>query len=142
MIKIILLTLVLMIPTEQPKTELKAMDEFFDRLLQNATPIDKQCLKYEDCPKWNGNPDTKVYYDLMKLKNGSGIIAKSDFNWNVHLYLCHQNKLLDSINGEGAFESLALISAKDGMIPCPIDNNPHWDYDWENHILNARAEKA
>ena len=78
----------------------------------------------------------------MKLKNGSGIIAKSDFNWNVHLYLCHQNKLLDSINGEGAFERLALISAKDGMIPCPIDNNPHLDYDWENHILNARAEKA
>jgi len=142
MIKIILLTLVLMIPTEQPKTELKAMDEFFDRLLQNATPIDKQCLKYEDCPKWNGNPDTKVYYDLMKLKNGSGIIAKSDFNWNVHLYLCHQNKLLDSINGEGAFERLALISAKDGMIPCPIGVHPDWDYDWESHILNARAEKA
>ena len=142
MIKVLLLGLVLIAGTQQPKTELKAMDEFFDRLLQNATPIDKQCLKYEDCPKWNGNPDTKVYYDLMKLKNGSGIIAKSDFNWNVHLYLCHQNKLLDSINGEGAFERLALISAKDGMIPCPIDNNPHWDYDWENHILNARAEKA
>ena len=101
-----------------------------------------RCLKYEDCPEWDGNPDTKVYFDLMKLDNGSGIIAKSDFNWNVHLYSCHQNKLLDSINGEGAFERLALISAKDGMIPCPIDNNPHWDYDWENHILNARAEKA
>ncbi len=142
MIKIILLSLVLMTPTETPKTELKAMDEFFDRLLQNATPIDKQCLKYEDCPKWSGNPDTKVYYDLMKLKNGSGIIAKSDFNWNVHLYLCHQNKLLDSINGEGAFERLALISAKDGMIPCPIGVHPDWDYDWESHILNARAEKA
>ena len=103
---------------------------------------DKRCLKYEDCPEWDGDPDTKVYYDLMKLDNGSGIIAKSDFNWNVHLYLCHQNKLLDSINGEGAFERLAIISAKDGMIPCPIDNNPHWTYDWESHILKFRAEQV
>ena len=126
-------------------------DEAFDRYGQDVGMMDydgvnpgndKQCLRYEDCPEWDGDPDTKVYYDLMKLDNGSGIIAKSDFNWNVHLYLCHQNKLLDSINGEGAFERLAIISAKDGMIPCPIDNNPHWDYDWENHILNARAEKA
>ena len=101
---------------------------------------DKRCLSYKECPEWDGNPDTKVYYDLMKLKNGTGVIAKSDFNWNVHLYTCHQNKLLDSINGEGAFERLAIISAKDGMIPCPIDNNPHWNYDWENHILKARAE--
>ena len=103
---------------------------------------DKRCLKYEDCPEWDGDPDTKVYYDLMKLDNGSGIIAKSDFNWNVHLYTCHQNKLLDSINGEGAFEKLAILSAKDGMIPCPIGVHPDWDYDWESHILNARAEKA
>ena len=99
---------------------------------------DKQCLKYEDCPEWDGNPDTKVYYDLMKLDNGSGVIAKSDFNWNVHLYLCHQNKLLDSINGEGAFERLAILSAKDGMIPCPIGDNPHWSYDWESHILEQK----
>ena len=78
----------------------------------------------------------------MKLKNGSGTIAKSDFNWNVHLYLCHQNELLDSINGKGSFEKRAIQSAKDGWIPCPIGVNPHWDYDWENHILMARAEKA
>ena len=102
---------------------------------------DKQCLSYEECPEWDGNPDTKVYYDLMKLKNGTGVIAKSDFNWNVHLYLCHQNKLLDSINGEGAFERLATISAKDGMIPCPIDNNPHWSYDWEEHIIKFKDTK-
>ena len=103
---------------------------------------DKQCLKYEDCPVWDGNPDTKVYYDLMKLDNGTGVIAKSDFNWNVHLYTCHQNKLLDSINGEGAFERLATISAKDGMIPCPINvNNPHWSYDWEEHIIKFRDTK-
>ena len=99
---------------------------------------DKRCLKYEDCPVWDGDPDTKVYYDLMKLKNGTGIIAKSDFNWNVHLYTCHQNKLLDSINGEGAFERLAILSAKDGMIPCPIGDNPHWSYDWESHILDQK----
>jgi hypothetical protein len=42
MIKIILLSLVLMTPTETPKTELKAMDQFFDRLLQNATPIEQE----------------------------------------------------------------------------------------------------
>ena len=103
---------------------------------------DKQCLKYEDCPEWDGDSDTKVYYDLMKLKNGSGVIAKSDFNWNVHLYSCNQNKLLDSINGEGAFERLAILSADDGMIPCPINVNPHWSYDWEKHILDARLELA
>ena len=100
--------------------------------------LDKQCLKYEDCPVWDGDLDTKVYYDLMKLNNGTGVIAKSDFNWNVHLYTCHQNKLLDSINGEGAFERLAILSAKDGMIPCPIDTNPHWSYDWELHLLKAK----
>ncbi len=102
---------------------------------------DKQCLKYEDCPEWDGNSDTKVYYDLMKLNNGTGVIAKSDFNWNVHLYTCHQNKLLDSINGEGAFEKLAILSAKDGMIPCPIDTNPHWSYDWELHLLKAKLKR-
>jgi hypothetical protein len=102
---------------------------------------DKRCLKYEDCPEWDGNPETKVYYDLMKLDNGSGVIAKSDFNWNVHLYTCHQNKLLDSINGEGAFEKLAILSAKDGMIPCPIDTNPHWSYDWELHLLKAKLKR-
>ena len=74
----------------------------------------------------------------MKLDNGSGIKAKSDFNWNVHLYLCHQNKLLDSINGKGSFEIRAIQSAKDGMIPCPIGDNPHWSYDWESHILKAK----
>jgi hypothetical protein len=103
---------------------------------------DKQCLKYEDCPEWDGDPDTKVYYDLMKLKNGTGIIAKSDFNWNVHLYTCHQNKLLDSINGEGAFERLAILSAKDGMIPCPIGDNPHWSYDWESHIMDQKSRQV
>ena len=102
---------------------------------------DKQCLSYEECPVWNGDPDTKVYYDLMKLENGSGIIAKSDFNWQVHLYTCQQNKLLDSINGEGHFEKLAILSAKDGMIPCPIGDNPHWDYDWEEHIIKFRGSK-
>ena len=100
-----------------------------------------ECLKYEDCPEWDGNADTKVYYDLMKLKNGTGVIAKSDFNWNVHLYSCHQNELLDSINGEGAFERLAILSAKDGMVPCPIGVNPHWSYDWELHILKARLKR-
>ena len=110
-------------------------DEAFDRYGQDVGMMDydgvnpgndKQCLRYEDCPEWDGDPDTKVYYDLMKLDNGSGIIAKSDFNWNVHLYLCHQNKLLDSINGKGSFEIRAIQSAKDGMIPCPIGDNPHW----------------
>jgi len=104
--------------------------------------FDKQCLKYEDCPEWDGNPDTKIYYDLMKLPNGSGVIAKSDFNWNVHLYLCHQNKLLDSINGEGSFEKRAIQSAKDGWIPCPINANPNWTYDWESHILKAQSKQV
>ena len=122
-------------------------DEAFDRYGQDVGMMDydgvnpgndKQCLRYEDCPEWDGDPDTKVYYDLMKLDNGSGIIAKSDFNWNVHLYLCHQNKLLDSINGKGSFEIRAIQSAKDGMIPCPIGDNPHWSYDWESHILEQK----
>ena len=103
--------------------------------------LDKLCLKYEDCPVWDGDLDTKVYYDLMKLNNGTGVIAKSDFNWNVHLYLCHQNKLLDSINGEGAFERLAILSADDGMIPCPINVNPHWSYDWESHMIKVKLNR-
>jgi hypothetical protein len=132
-------------------TQLKAdtLEPTFDRYGQDAgmgmdydgrnPGNDKiECLKYEDCPEWDGNAETKIYYDLMKLKNGTGIIAKSDFNWNVHLYSCHQNKLLDSINGEGAFERLAIISAKNGMVPCPIGVNPHWSYDWESHILKAQ----
>ena len=99
---------------------------------------DKRCLKYEDCPEWDGDPDTKVFYDLMKGANGTGKV-ETDFNWNLHVYLCHQNKLLDSINGEGAFEKLAILSAEDGMIPCPINiNNPNWDYDWESHILDQK----
>ena len=125
-------------------------DEVFDRYGQDAGMMDydgrnpgddKMGLKYEDCPEWDGNPDTKVYYDLMKLNNGTGVIAKSDFNWNVHLYTCHINKELDSINGEGAFERLAILSAKNGMIPCPINVNPHWTYDWELHILKARLTR-
>jgi len=102
---------------------------------------DKRCLKYEDCPEWDGNPDTKVYFDLMKLDNGSGIIAKSDFNWQVHLYSCHINEMLDSINGEGSFEKRAIASAKAGMVPCPIGVNPHWSYDWELHLLKAKLKR-
>jgi hypothetical protein len=101
-----------------------------------------QCLSYEECPVWDGDPDTKIWYDLMKGANGTGKV-ETDFNWNVHLYLCHQNKLLDSINGEGAFERLAILSAEDGMIPCPINvNNPNWDYDWESHILDQKSRQA
>ena len=103
---------------------------------------DKQCLSYKECPEWDGNPDTKVFYDLMKLPNGTGKV-ETDFNWNVHIYLCHQNKLLDSINGEGSFEKRAIQSAKDGMIPCPIVfPNPHWTYDWESHILDAQSKQV
>ena len=102
---------------------------------------DKQCLSYKECPKWDGNPDTKVFYDLMKLPNGTGKV-ETDFNWNVHIYLCHQNKLLDSINGEGSFEKRAIQSAKDGWIPCPINVNPNWTYDWESHILEAQSKQV
>jgi hypothetical protein len=102
----------------------------------------RQCLSIEECPVWDGDPDTKVFYDLMKGANGTGKV-KTDFNWNLHVYLCHQNKLLDSINGEGAFERLAILSAEDGMIPCPIDvDNPHWSYDWESHILKAQSKQV
>ena len=102
---------------------------------------DKQCLIYKDCPEWDGDPDTKVFYDLMKGANGTDKV-ETDFNWNVHLYLCHQNKLLDSINGEGAFEKLAILSAEDGMIPCPIGDNPHWSYDWESHIIDQKSRQV
>ncbi len=102
---------------------------------------DKQCLSYAECPEWNGDPDTKVYYDLMKGQNGTGKV-ETDFNWNLHLYTCQTNKNLDRINGEGSFEKRAIESAKDGWIPCPINVNPHWAYDWESHILKFRAEQV
>jgi len=130
--------------------DVKTYDETFDQYGQdvgmdydgvNPGNDKRLCLKYEDCPEWDGNPDTKVYYDLMKLKNGTGIIPKSDFNWNVHLYSCNQNELLDSINGKGSFEKRAIQSAKDGWIPCPIGVNPHWSYDWELHILKAKLKR-
>ena len=101
---------------------------------------DKRCLSYKECPEWDGNPDTKVFYDLMKLPNGTGLV-QTDFNWNLHVYLCHINKELDSINGEGSFEKRAIQSAKDGMIPCPIGVNPNWTYDWELHILKAKLKR-
>ena len=106
--------------TQLKAQELNAVGEFFDVLGsgdadtlmdsdQRNPGNDKiRCLKYEDCPDWDGNPDTKVYFDLMKLDNGSGIIAKSDFNWQVHLYSCHLNEMLDSINGKGSFEKRAI----------------------------------
>jgi hypothetical protein len=97
-----------------------------------------QCLSYEQCPEWDGNPDTKVFYDLMKEPNGTGIV-ETDFNYNLHVYLCIVNKELDSINGEGAFEKRAIQSAKDGWIPCPIGVHPNWDYDWESHILDSNS---
>ena len=101
-----------------------------------------QCLSYKECPEWDGNPDTKVFYDLMKLPNGTGKV-ETDFNWNLHVYLCRINKELDSINGEGSFEKRAIQSAKDGMIPCPIVfGNPHWTYDWESHILKAQSKQV
>jgi hypothetical protein len=114
---------------QQPRQEieLKALDEFFKRLGQNS----------EKVVNW----DTKVYYDLIWKPEGKEYKVETDFNYQVHIYLCHQNKLLDSINGEGAFERLALISAKDGMIPCPIGVHPDWDYDWEEHIIKFKNTK-
>jgi len=114
---------------QQPRQEieLKALDEFFKRLGQNS----------EKVVNW----DTKVYYDLIWKPEGKEYKVETDFNYQVHIYLCHQNKLLDSINGEGAFERLALISAKDGMIPCPIGVHPDWDYDWEEHIIKFKDTK-
>ena len=100
-----------------------------------------QCLSYAECPEWDGNPDTKIWYDLMEGSNGTGKV-ETDFNWNVHIYLCYINKNLDSINGEGAFERLAILSAEDGMIPCPINVNPHWSYDWESHILDQKSRQV
>ena len=101
----------------------------------------RQCLSIEECPEWDGNPDTKVFYDLNKGLNGTGKV-ETDFNWNVHVYLCYINKDLDSINGEGSFEIRAIQSATDGWIPCPINVNPNWTYDWESHILKARSEQV
>jgi hypothetical protein len=74
----------------------------------------------------------------MKEPNGTGIVD-TDFNYNLHVYLCIVNKELDSINGEGAFEKRAIQSAKDGWIPCPIGVHPNWDYDWESHILDSNS---
>ena len=124
-------------PYGQQPTIMQGMD--YDGV--NPGNDKNRCLKYEDCPVWDGDPDTKIYYDLMKLPNGKGIIAKSDFNWQVHLYTCQQNELLDSINGKGTFEILAMASAEDGMIPCPVGITPHWGYDWESHILRANLKR-
>ena len=100
---------------------------------------DKRCLSYADCPEWNGDPTTKVFYDLMGGKNGTGIV-ETDFNYNLHVYLCYINRDLDIINGEGSFEKRAIQSANNGMIPCPIGVHPSWDYDWETHILEAQMK--
>ena len=124
-------------PYGQQPTMMQGMD--YDGV--NPGNDKNRCLKYEDCPEWDGDADTKVYYDLMKLENGSGIIPKSDFNWNVHLYSCNQNELLDRINGKGTFEILAKASAEDGWVPCPIGVNPHWSYDWETHLLKAKFKR-
>ena len=60
--------------------------------------MDKQCLSYKECPEWDGNPDTKIFYHLMKEPNGTRKV-ETDFNWNLHVYLCYINKELDSIKG-------------------------------------------
>jgi len=128
----------------QAQAQIELLDEYGREVGMDYDGVnpgnDKQCLSYKECPEWDGNPDTKVFYDLMKLPNGTGKV-ETDFNWNLHVYLCHINKELDSINGEGSFEKRAIQSAKDGMIPCPINVNPNWTYDWESHILEAQ-EKA
>jgi len=41
-----------------------------------------------------------------------------------------------------SFEKRAIQSAKDGMIPCPINVNPNWTYDWESHILKAQSKQV
>jgi|GEM_PF-6490717 len=117
--------------TQQPKQkiELKALDEFFDRLLQNSEKVEKM--------DWQ----TKVYYDLIWKPEGKEYKVETDFNYQVHIYLCHRNREYDSINGKGHFEKLAILSAKDGMIPCPIGVHPDWDYDWEEHIIKFRDTK-
>ena len=130
----------------QAQAQIELLDEYGREVGMDYDGVnpgnDKQCLSYKECPEWDGNPDTKVFYDLMKLPNGTGKV-ETDFNWNLHVYLCHINKELDSINGEGSFEKRAIQSAKDGMIPCPIVfPNPHWTYDWESHILDARSKQV
>ena len=114
---------------QQPRQEieLKALDEFFKRLGQNS----------EKVVNW----DTKVYYDLIWKPKGKEYKVETDFNYQVHIYLCHRNREYDSINGKGHFEKLAILSAKDGMIPCPIGVHPDWDYDWEEHIIKFRDTK-
>ena len=134
------------------QTDAELLEDALDKYGQEASygmdydgvnpGMDKQCLSYKECPEWDGNPDTKIFYDLMKLPNGTGKV-ETDFNWNLHVYLCRINKELDSINGEGSFEKRAIQSAKDGMIPCPIVFvNPHWTYDWESHILKAQSKQV
>ena len=39
--------------------------------------MDKQCLSYKECPEWDGNPDTKVFYDLNKGSNGTGKVENA-----------------------------------------------------------------
>jgi hypothetical protein len=114
---------------QQPRQEieLKALDEFFKRLGQNS----------EKVVNW----DTKVYYDLIWKPEGKEYKVETDFNYQVHIYLCHRNREYDSINGKGHFEKLAILSAKDGMIPCPIGVHPDWDYDWEEHIIKFKDTK-
>ena len=121
----------LLVSCTQPQQEikLKALDNFFDRLLQNSEKVEKI--------DWQ----TKVYYDLIWKPEGKVYKVETDFNYQVHIYLCHRNREYDTINGKGHFEKLALISAKDGMIPCPIGVNPHWEYDWEEHIIKFRDTK-
>jgi len=129
----------------QAQAQIELLDEYGREVGMDYDGVnpgnDKQCLSYKECPEWDGNPDTKVFYDLMKLPNGTGKV-ETDFNWNLHVYLCHINKELDSINGEGSFEKRAIQSAKDGMIPCPINVNPNWTYDWESHILDAQSKQV
>ena len=121
----------LLVSCTQPQQEikLKALDNFFDRLLQNSEKVEKM--------DWQ----TKVYYDLIWKPEGKVYKVETDFNYQVHIYLCHMNRDYDSINGKGSFERIALISAKKGMIPCPIGVHPDWDYDWEEHIIKFRDTK-
>ena len=116
---------------QQPKQEieLKALDEFWKKLGRESTT--------EKVINW----DTKVYYDLIWKPKGKEYKVETDFNYQVHIYLCHRNREYDSINGKGHFEKLAILSAKDGMIPCPIGVHPNWDYDWEEHIIKFKDTK-
>lgn len=126
---IIVFSLLVGCTQSQQKMELRALDDFFDRLLQNS--------EKSEIIDW----DTKVYYDLIWKPKGKVYKVETDFNYQVHIYLCHKNRGYDSINGKGSFEKVALISAKQGMIPCPIGVHPDWDYDWEEHIIKFRDTK-